>query len=150
MTRLLEAHSRHSFQTLKSLWASGRDKIQTHFNLLFKNQEWRIVPISHRALAISSCLHSVCFENIWRHGIDMDEIFLLSTFLLWMGDWASQSGIWLNGAAACSNLKPIFKLLQLWNEAVLFSTCLGCCWLIDTALGSSKRSASWYKVMAVS
>lgn len=95
----------------------------------------------------------IMFERctLWRrHGIDIAEIFLLSTCLLRVGDWASQSESWLNGVSACSNLKPISRLLQHRNEPVLFSTCLGCCRLIDTALRSTEWSASLYKAMPVS
>lgn len=45
---------------------------------------------------------------------------------------------WLKRVSACSNLKPISTRLQQWNEAVLFSTCLCCCSLIDTALWSGR------------
>lgn len=112
---------------------------------------------SEEFLLYSTVLHlfnqvfnTVCFDSIKRHGTDMDEIFFLSTYLLCVGDWASQRESWLNRVGACSNLKPISRLLQHRNEAVLFSTCLRCCSLIDTALWSTERSASWYKVMPVS
>lgn len=80
----------------------------------------------------------VCFEDVWRHGIDMDEIFPLSSCLLWMCDWTSQRESWLNRVDACGNLKPISRRPLFWDEAVLFSTRLDCCSLIDTAVWSTK------------
>lgn len=98
---------------------------------------------------------TACFKDLRKHGIEMDEIFLLSCCLLRLGDWTSQRETWLNTVSAQSNLKPISRLVQHRNEAVLFSTCLCCCCcccrsLIDTVLWSAERSASWYKVMPVS
>lgn len=80
----------------------------------------------------------------------VDGIHLLFTCLLRKGEWASQRENRPNGISACSNLKPISRLLQHRNEAVLFSTCLRWCSVIDAALWSTERSASWYKAMPVS
>lgn len=75
--------------------------------------------------------------------MDMDELFVSPTRLLGTGDGASQEEKWLNRVCACSNVKPISRLLQHRNEDVLFTTLLcRCCSLIDTALWSTERSAS--------